>query len=72
MRSEIFVVCLDNQDYPVSLERRKLYRQLPDEAAKKLGMIRLVDESGEDYLYPSELFAPIGIPLGLRRQLRAA
>ncbi len=50
MRSEIFVVCLDNQDYPVSLERRKLYRQLPDEAAKKLGMIRLVDESGEDYL----------------------
>ena len=72
MRSETFVVCLDNQDYPVSLERRKLYRQLPDEAAKKFGMIRVVDESGEDYLYPSELFAPIEIPLGLRRQLRAA
>ena len=72
MRTETFVVCLDNQDYPASLERHKLYRQLPDEAAKKLGMIRLVDESGEDYLYPSELFAPIEIPLGLRRQLRAA
>lgn len=72
MRTETFVVCLDNQDYPASLERRKLYRQLPDAAARKLGLIRLVDESGEDYLYPSELFAPIEIPLSLRRQLRAA
>jgi hypothetical protein len=71
MRSETFVVCLDNQDYPASLERHKLYRQLPDAAGEKLRMIRLVDESGEDYLYPSELFAPIEIPLGLRRQLRA-
>ena len=72
MRTETFVICLDNQDYPASLERRKLYRQLPDAAARKLGLIRLVDESGEDYLYPSELFAPIEIPLSLRRQLRAA
>ena len=72
MRSETFVVCLANHDYPASLERHKLYRLLPDEAAKKLGMIRLVDESGEDYLYPSELFAPIELPLSLRRQLRAA
>ena len=72
MRSEIFVVCLDNHEYPASLEKHKLYRQLSDEAAKKLGMIRLVDESGEDYLYPEKLFAPIELPLSLRRQLRAA
>ena len=71
MRSETFVVCLDNHSYPASLERHKLYRQLPDESAEKLGMIRLVDESGEDYLYPSNLFAMIEIPPGLRRQLRA-
>ena len=71
MRSETFVVCLDNHSHPASLERHKLYRQLPDAGAQKLGMIRLADESGEDYLYPSQLFAPIEIPLGLRRQLRA-
>ena len=71
MRSETFVVCLDNQSYPASLERHKLYRQLPDAAAEKLDMIRLVDESGEDYLYPKNLFAAIEIPPGLRRQLRA-
>ena len=71
MRSETFVVCLDNHSYPASLERHKLYRQLPDESAEKLGMIRLVDESGVDYLYPSNLFATIEIPPGLRRQLRA-
>ena len=71
MRSETFVVCLDNHSYPASLERHKLYRQLPDESAEKLGMIRLVEESGEDYLYPSNLFATIEIPPGLRRQLRA-
>ena len=71
MRSETFAVCLDNHSYPASLERHKLYRQLPDESAEKLGMIRLVDESGEDYLYPSNLFATIEIPPGLLRQLRA-
>lgn len=63
MHTETFVVCLDNHGYPASLERRKLYRPLPDETAEKLGMIRLVDESGEDYLYPSELYATIEIPL---------
>lgn len=58
--SEIqFVVCIDNSDYPVSLEPRKIYEALPDAQAEKLGQIRVIDESGEDYLYPSERFVPI-------------
>jgi hypothetical protein len=58
--SEIkFVVCIDNSDYPVSLEPRKIYESLADAQAEKLGQIRVVDESGEDYLYPSDRFVPI-------------
>ena len=54
-----FVVCLGNQGYEVSLERRKLYQVLSDRQAAKHHQIRVIDESGEDYLYPLSLFAPI-------------
>jgi hypothetical protein len=57
-----FVVCIKNKNYPAFLELRKLYRLLPDESALKLGQLRVVDESGEDYLYPVEYFVPIQIP----------
>ena len=67
-----FVVCLDNQGYEVSLERRKLYQVLSDRRAAKHQQIRVVDESGEDYLYPSNLFAPIDLPQPLRRAVTAA
>ena len=57
-----FVVCVRNTGYPASLELRKLYRLLNDDQASKLGQVRVVDESGEDYLYPEEYFVPIKLP----------
>ena len=51
-----FVICVDNTDYPASLERRKIYDVVPDQAAAELGQIRVIDESGEDYLYPAKCF----------------
>jgi len=57
-----FVVCIHNLDYPVALELHKIYRVVPDEEAALDGDIRVIDESGEDYLYPSSYFAPIQVP----------
>lgn len=51
-----FAVCIDNAGYPASLEPRKLYQVLPDAAARAHGQMRIVDESGEDYLYPASHF----------------
>jgi len=57
-----FAVCLDNKDYPTSLEKRKVYRVIPDSEAGKEGLLRVIDESGEDYLYPGECFLAIHLP----------
>ncbi len=57
-----FVVCVDNREYPVALELHKIYRTIPDEDAAKDGDLRVVDESGEDYLYPASYFLPIRLP----------
>ncbi len=57
-----FVVCINNIDYPASLELHKIYQVLPDKDATAGGDIRVVDESGEDYLYPSSYFVPIQVP----------
>ena len=62
-----FLVCLDNAGYPASIEPRKIYRQLPDARAEQDGFVRVVDESGEDYLYPARLFAPISVPESVER-----
>ena len=67
-----FVVCLKNEGYEVSLERRKIYRVLPDSEAAKHRQIRVVDESGEDYLYPKNFFAPLELPQAIRRAVLAA
>jgi hypothetical protein len=67
-----FVVCLRNKGYEVSLERRKIYQVLPDPDAANHKQIRVIDESGEDYLYPQNFFAPIELPLSLRRAVQAA
>ena len=67
-----FVVCLKNEGYEVSLERRKIYRVLPDPEAAKHRQIRVVDESGEDYLYPQSFFAPLALPQAIRRAVLAA
>lgn len=64
-----YVVCLDNSGYPASLELHKIYRVLPDEDAAAEGDLRIVDESGEDYLYPSERFAAVSLPAAVRESL---
>ena len=56
MKESKFVICIDNSDYPASLERRKIYEVLPDSDAEKNKHIRVVDESGEDYIYPASCF----------------
>ena len=64
MQSETrqYVVCVRNEDYAASLELRKIYVVIPDPDAEAHGMLRLVDESGEDYLYPRGYFLPIELP----------
>ena len=54
-------VCIDNNGYPASLELHKIYRILPDAEAPAQGDLRVVDESGEDYLFPASAFAPIEV-----------
>jgi hypothetical protein len=54
-----FVVCVENGEYRASLEVRKLYRVVADPDAAALGQLRVIDESGEDYLYPLEYFAAV-------------
>ncbi|MDP2601188.1 MAG: hypothetical protein Q8S00_01135 [Deltaproteobacteria bacterium] len=56
-----FAICVDNSEYPASLELHKLYRVVPDDDAKKDGDLRIIDESGEDYLYPAEYFLLVDI-----------
>ena len=57
-----FVVCISYEGYPASLELHKIYRVLRDNDAAADGDLRVIDESGEDYLYPSSYFAPISLP----------
>lgn len=72
MKAKQFVVCLRNDGYDGSLERRKIYQVLPDPEAAKHRQIRVIDESGEDYLYPRNFFAPIELPQPIRRAVLAA
>lgn len=64
-----YAVCISNEGHPASLEVRKLYVVLPDEDAARHGMLRVVDESGEDYLYPASHFVPIELPPAVTRAL---
>jgi hypothetical protein len=66
------VICVQNEGYDVSLERRKLYVSIADREAEKLGQIRIVDESGEDYLYPRKFFVPVELPQSVRRAVLLA
>ena len=67
-----YAVCLSNEGYAASLEPRKLYELLPDGEARARGMLRVVDESGEDYLYPASMFAPVQLPEKLEAALKVA
>ena len=62
MKKTHFVICINNADYPASLEKRKIYETIPDADAERHGQIRVIDESGEDYLYPSECFVDANLP----------
>jgi len=66
------VVCIDNEGYPASLEKRKIYVALRDAGAEKHGLLRIVDESGEDYLYPKASFCSIALPQAVKKAVLAA
>lgn len=60
--NQTFAICIDNREYPASLELHKTYRVVPDEDAQVDGDLRVIDESGEDYLFPAEYFVLIDMP----------
>jgi hypothetical protein len=70
--SKQLVVCVGNEGYSASLERRKIYVALRDPAAEKLGLVRIIDESGDDYLYPKANFRSIALPQAIKRAVLAA
>ena len=67
-----FAVCIDNTDYPASLEMHKIYRILADQDAATDGDVRVIDESGEDYLYPAEYFVMVELPQAVEKSLLKA
>jgi hypothetical protein len=67
-----FVVCIDNEEYPASLELRKLYQVVADPAAAKHHHVRIVDESGEDYLYPDSYFLTVSLPPSVEKAVLRA
>ena len=58
-----FLLCIKNDEYPASLDVRKVYQVIPDAAAAARHFVRIIDESGEDYLFPADYFVPINLPL---------
>ena len=66
-----FVICIDNTDYEASLIVRKMYEVVPDPQAEKDDMLRVIDESGEDYLFHSSHFISIELPVEVERALAA-
>jgi hypothetical protein len=70
-RTAQYLLCVRNNGYPASLQTRRLYEQLPDKEAEARGLVRVIDESGEDYLYPQKLFATVNLPLPVVRAIAA-
>ena len=62
MKHSKYVICIDNSKFPASLEIRKIYESIPDKDASQLGQLRVIDESGEDYLYPESCFVDANLP----------
>ena len=67
-----FVICVVNNGYAASLEVRKIYGVIPDKKATTLHQIRVIDESGEGYLYPEDYFVPVQLPQAVERAVRRA
>ncbi len=70
--NEVYLLCLRNDGYPASLEPRKVYSSIPDPAAAAKGFVRVIDESGQDYLYPANRFIAVHLPVAARRVLARA
>ena len=66
------MVCIKNKDYAAALELGKLYQVVADEAAAKFRQIRVIDETGEDYLYPRDYFVPVQLPESAKIAIRRA
>jgi hypothetical protein len=62
-----FVLCVENTGHPAALDVRKVYQVIEDANADAQGLIRVIDESGEDYLYPDTFFVPIDVPVAAAR-----
>jgi len=71
-QAKLLVVCVSNEGYRASLEKRKIYLSLRDTDAEKHGLLRIVDESGDDYLYPKAFFRPIALPQSVKKAVLAA
>jgi hypothetical protein len=67
-----FLLCIDDNGSPESLEKRKFYQVVADDTAASQEMVRVIDESGEDYLYPRDCFADVALPQQIERALEAA
>ena len=72
LKTQGYAVCMRNADFHASLEVRKLYPVLYDPDAEANGLIRVIDESGEDYVYPARLFQRLTLPSEIQRALRLA
>ena len=70
--SKQLVACINNEGYPASLEKRKIYVSLRDTVGEKRGLLRIIDESGDDYLYPKAFFRPIALPRSIKKAVLAA
>jgi hypothetical protein len=66
------MICVRNDDYSASLEVRKIYEAVPDSRAAAHQLVRIIDESGDDYLYPADYFLPIDLPQPIRAALHLA
>ena len=64
-----FLLCIDNEGYKASLEIRKLYEKVPDKEAERHDQARIIDESGEDYLYPSSFFVPVRLSIQTKSKI---
>ena len=64
-----FLLCVDNEGYEASLEVRKLYERIPDKEADRHNQVRIIDESGEDYLYPSKFFASVKLSMQTKNRI---
>jgi hypothetical protein len=70
-RGTSFAVCIRNEGYEAAIELRKIYRAIPDTSAERHQLLRVIDESGEEYLYPQGFFLPIDLPKALEKAVLA-